>query len=80
MWQFHLENPSCPLADVYISLALVSGDNEKVAMEMHLWEALVWTLEMLPPPQDTEAFHLLEEETPPPFPKQRSGNTLQASI
>lgn len=73
-----MENPSCPLADVSVSLALVSRDVEKVAMEMHLWEAQI--LEILPPPQATEAFHLLEEELPPPFPKQRSVNTLQASI
>lgn len=56
-----MENPSCPLADVSVSLALVSRDVEKVAMEMHLWEAQI--LEILPPPQAMEAFHLLEDES-----------------
>ena len=36
-----MENPRCPLADVSLSLALVSRDIEKVAMEMHLWEAQI---------------------------------------
>lgn len=31
-----MENPSCPLADVYISLVLVSRDVGKVVVEMHL--------------------------------------------
>lgn len=56
-----MENPSCPLADVSVSLTLVSRDVEKVAIEMHLWEAQI--LEILPPPQATEAFHLLEDES-----------------
>lgn len=41
-----------------------------VAMEMHLWEAQAGNLEMLPLPWAMEAFHLLEGEMPPPFPKQ----------
>lgn len=63
--------------DVSISLALVSRDIEKVAMETHLGEAQI--LEILLPPQATR-LPSAGRGAAAPFPKQRSVNTLQASI
>lgn len=55
------------LVEVCISLAPVFRDVGKVAMEMHMWGARAGNLEMLPLPEATEASHLVEEVTPPPF-------------